>query len=222
MDMNFVWERTGKGTMSANRYAFMVALWTALGIATSAVAAFFSLTWEGTLLLLIPAIGISIIGVLIALNNDNPVVSLLGYMLVTVTFGLVTGPLVAMYTTASVARILFLTTTVVVGLGVFGVVYPRSLESWGSWLFGGLLILLAGLVILPIAAYLGIPVGAVMTLWDWAGVAVFSFYVIYDMNQAMRIPYTMDNAIDSAVAVYLDFANLFIRLLMQLGEVDDD
>jgi FtsH-binding integral membrane protein len=32
----------------------------------------------------------------------------------------------------------------------------------------------------------------------------------------------MDNAIDSAVAIYLDFANLFIRLLALFGDLDDD
>jgi len=38
----------------------------------------------------------------------------------------------------------------------------------------------------------------------------------------MRIPYTMNNAIDAAVEVYLDFINLFIRLLSLLGESDQD
>ena len=61
-----------------------------------------------------------------------------------------------------------------------------------------------------------------MTLWDLAGVALFSAYVVYDLNRAMSIPYSMKNAIDAAVEVYLDLINLFIRLLSLLGETDND
>jgi len=139
-----------------------------------------------------------------------------------VSFGAITGPVVAMYTPASVARILFLTTVVVIGLGFVGAILPKSLENWWSWLFGGLLLLLAGQVLLPLTAYLGVPVGNAMTLWDWAGVALFSGFVLFDLNRAMRIPYTMNNAIDAAVEVYLDFINLLLRLLSLLGEADRD
>jgi FtsH-binding integral membrane protein len=33
----------------------------------------------------------------------------------------------------------------------------------------------------------------------------------------MRVPFTADNAIDCALAVYLDFINIFIRLLELSG-----
>jgi hypothetical protein len=110
----------------------------------------------------------------------------------------------------------------VIGLGIAGALYPRSLESWWSWLFGGLLLLLVGHLLLPLVSYLGVPIGNAMTLWDWAGVALFSGFVLFDLNRAMRIPYTMNNAIDAAVEVYLDFINLLLRLLSLLGEADRD
>jgi FtsH-binding integral membrane protein len=217
-----VWEITGESTMSANLYAFWITFWTAIGIATSAVAACLTLSWEYSLFLVVPAFIASIAGVFIAQKHDDPLISLGGYMLITVSFGAITGPVVALYTPASVVRILFLTTAVVIGLGVVGAILPKSLESWWSWLFGGLLLLLAGQILLPLAAYLGVPVGNAMTVWDWAGVALFSGLIVFDLNRAMRIPYTMDNAIDAAVAVYLDFINLFLRLLSLLGEADRD
>jgi len=37
----------------------------------------------------------------------------------------------------------------------------------------------------------------------------------------MRLPRTLDNAIDCAAAVFVDFVNLFIRLLMLLGNTSD-
>ena len=46
MDTTSVWNRTGTGTMSANLFVATVAFWTAFGIAISAVAAYWSLTWN--------------------------------------------------------------------------------------------------------------------------------------------------------------------------------
>ena len=222
METTSVWERTGESTMSGNSYAFWITFWTAIGIATSAVVACLTLSWDYSLFLVVPAFIASIIGISIAQKNDDPLISIGGYLLNTVSFGAITGPVVALYTPASVARILFLTTAVVIGLGIAGAILPRSLENWWSWLFGGLLLLFAGQILLPLAAYLGVPVGNAMTVWDWAGVALFSGFVVFDLNRAMRIPYTMNNAIDAAVEVYLDFINLFIRLLSLLGESDQD
>lgn len=222
MERTSLWERTGEGTMSANLYASWVTFLTAFGIAVSAATAYIALSFEFTLLLLLPALVASIVGILISKNNDDVTLSLVGYMLVAVSFGFITVPVVAMYTTASVVRILSLTTTVVLGLGFVGALVPKSLESWWSWLFGGLLVLLAGQLFLPLASYLGVPIGDAMNLWDWVGVVLFSGLVVYDLNRAMRIPYTMNNAVDCAVEVYLDFANLFIRLLSLLGDSDND
>jgi len=42
---------------------------------------------------------------------------------------------------------------------------------------------------------------------DWAESCLFSGFVLFDLNRAMRIPYTMNNAIDAAVEVYMDFIN---------------
>nr|ALV85567.1 apoptosis-promoting Bax1 inhibitor [uncultured bacterium pA1] len=214
-----VWERTSAShAMSKNLFAFLVSFWTAAGIASSAVAATFTTGWHPTIW---PLLGLSIIpfvGILIALKSDNPVVSLFGYMLVTIPFGLIVGPVVAMYTAASVAKVFMITTAMVVVLGIVGAVYPKSLESWGIWLFGALLILIFGQFGVMIAGAFGVNVGGAMTLLDWVGVVLFSGYVIYDLNRAMRVERTHDNAIDCAVAVYLDFANLFIRLLSLMGD----
>jgi FtsH-binding integral membrane protein len=218
---NPVWERSGYGTMSKNLFVLMVSFWTAVGLAGSAIAAYFSQSWGISWLLVIGVLVVSIIGTIIALTSDNPLVSLFGYELVAISLGLLLGPFVALYTTASVVRIFFITTAVVVVLGVVGAVIPDNLEGWGSWLLGGLIILLVGYFIVPIASIFGLPIGHALTILDWAGVLIFSAYVIYDWNRAMRVPYTADNAIDCALAVYLDFVNLFIRLLELTGKKRD-
>ena len=52
---------------------------------------------------------------------------------------------------------------------------------------------------------------------DWAVVFIFCGYIGYDWGRANRIPKTVDNAIDSAAALYMDIINLFLRILRILG-----
>jgi len=218
-----VWERTASGSegMSKRAFASLLTFWTAFGIATSAAGAYISYGWPMSWWLLIGALVLSIAGTLIALRSDNPLVSFIGFMMVTIPFGLMLGPAVALYTTASVFKILLITTGMVVGLGIIGAVYPKSLESWGAWLFGALLVVLLGMIVTAFAGAFGAQIGGAMKLIDWICVALFSAYVIYDLNRAMRIERTHDNAIDCAMAVYLDFINLFIHLLSLGGTKKD-
>ncbi|MBI3577125.1 US12 family protein [Candidatus Gottesmanbacteria bacterium] len=208
--------------MSKNLFAFATSAWTALGIAATMAGAAVSEKWELNLVFLLGVLVAGIAGVIIALKSDVPIVSLFGYMLVAIPFGLMLGPVVALYTMASVVRVFFVTTGMVVALGIVGAVIPDSLEGLGSWLFGGLVALLIGLLIVPIAGMFGVPIKEAMTILDWVGVVLFSGYVVYDWNRAMRVPFTLDNSIDCALAVYLDWINLFIRLLELTGTKKSD
>ena len=215
-----VWKRqtADAPVMSKNLFAFMVSFWTMLGIGVSAACAVSTQGHQFDLITyLVLGLVVPIVGIVIALNSDVPAFSLLGYMMVAIPFGLITGPLIALYTTASVVKVLVVTTGVVAVLGVVGAVIPDSLESWAGFLLGGLLVLLFGTFIVDIAGFFGLPISGAMTMLDWVGVVLFSGYVVYDLNRAMRVPWTHDNAIDCAVAVYLDFANIFLRLLDLIG-----
>lgn len=212
-----VWERTGNGTMSKNLFAFLVTAYTAIGIGASAIFAYHSQQAELNWLYIIGTLVVAIAGVTLALNTDIPLLSFIGYMMVCIPFGYITGPVVALYTSASIFKVLLITTSIVIILGLVGVFIPESLESWGSYLFAGLLVLLLGIFIIPIASAFGIPIQGALTWMDWLGVLLFCGYVVYDMNRAMRVERTHDNAIDCALAVYLDFANIFVRLLQLTG-----
>lgn len=52
---------------------------------------------------------------------------------------------------------------------------------------------------------------------DWIVAAIFCGYVGYDWGRANNIPKTLDNAVDSAAALYMDIINLFLRILRILG-----
>lgn len=219
---NPAFERFGSGhTLSKNAFVAMLCFWTAAGIAVSAACAYATLDWRPGLLPLILLALVPFAGILIAAKSTNPVISLLGYGLVVVPFGLSMGPIVAMYTAASVVKVLCITTGMVVGLGLIGAIYPKSLESWGIYLLGALLVLILSQLVVIILALFGVNVSGAMTLLDWAGVAIFSLLVVYDLNRAMRVERTHDNAIDCAVGIYLDFINIFLRLLSLMGKRKD-
>ncbi|HEX6462308.1 MAG TPA: Bax inhibitor-1 family protein [Candidatus Saccharimonadales bacterium] len=166
-------------------------------------------------------LAVSLLGVLIAHASPYPAVSLIGYALVAGSFGLLCGPLLALYETSSILKVLAITGSVVLILGLIGALLPDDLSAWGLWLFGGLLLLIGAQFIVPLLGSFGIPVEGAMTLVDWIGLVVFGALVLYDLNRAVRLPYTHDNAVDSAVAIYLDFINIFIRLLAIMGQQKD-
>lgn len=219
-----VWSRASNDhAMSKNLFFLMISFWTTLGIASSAIAANMAIAAHLPLgwMLTIGVLVVSLVGVTIAMASDNPVFSLLGYAMVTIPFGLLLGPVVTHYTSASVVKVLLVSGGMTATLGLVGAVLPDSLDSWGGPLFGGISVLLLGLFIIPIAGAFGLPIEGALRFWDWVGVVLFSGYLIYDFNRAARVQRTHDNAIDVALAVYLDFANIFIRLLELTGVKKD-
>ncbi len=225
-----VWERGDcvaeyMHEMSYRGYMFMVCLWTCVGIAASAVAAYYARdidlasfgTW-GMLGFSIGVLLVAICGTLISSASDNPAVSMLGYALVTIPFGVLLGPIVASYTAASVLNVFILTFVIVAVLGTVGALIPQNLAHWGRPLLAGLVMLIVALFGTTFLAAFGLPVSGLMTMLDWVGLFLFSALVVYDLNRAARLPRTQDNAIDSAVAIYLDFINIFIRLLSIMGQ----
>jgi FtsH-binding integral membrane protein len=55
----------------------------------------------------------------------------------------------------------------------------------------------------------------------WIASALFSFYLGYDIYRSQQYPKTIRNAMASALDIYMDLANIFIRLLEILGKKDN-
>ncbi len=225
-----VWDRRGSDSMSKNLFMLMYGTFTFIGLGVTAFAAFLTQGWfqpehgyVGPIPFLVLVIGVllsGIFGVFIALSSDIPVVSFIGYMMIAAPFGMILGPTVAMYTAASVAKVVFVTFLLTAVLTVIGACIPESLSSFGGWLFSALIFVLLAQFGIPLMGWLipSFPLAGALTLLDWFAAAVFSIYIVYDVNQALRVPATLDNAIDCSVALYLDIINLFIRLLQIMGE----
>ncbi len=234
-----VWSKRGAGDISRQQFNLIMGICLLGGLLVTAVGAYYTTGWaefvpahEGVKAhanwvgpipfwpMVIGVVVCTFAGVIIAGVSSNPLVSLIGYGMVCGPFGLLLGPTVGMYTPESVIKVLFVTGGVTGVTMLVGVCIPESLKSWGGYLFGGLTFLLLASFAFPIlhALFPSLPIKHAMTLLDVFGALLFSAYIIYDMNQAQHVEPTVDNAVDTALALYLDILNLFLELLKLMGD----
>ena len=156
-------------------------------------------------------------GIFIAAKSHNPLVSFLGYNLVVVPFGLIISVLVLAYggVGSAVVSYAFLY-TLLISVGMMGCVMIAP--NFFSRLGGALVGVLIGLVVCEIVLLI---LGVDQSVTDWLAAGLFSLYIGYDIYRSQQFPKTLDNAVDSALDIYMDVANLFIRILSIMGKRRD-
>ena len=157
-------------------------------------------------------------GIMMAAKSKNPGISFLGYNLVVVPFGLVIAVFVQDYggIGAEVVRDAFVYTMLITfGMAALSVIAPGFFDKIGGALLGCLI----GLILCELVLLL-FRVNQYVT--DWIAAGLFSLYIGYDIHRSQQFPKTADNAVDCALDIYLDVANLFIRLLSILGRKNND
>lgn len=167
---------------------------------------------------LIGYVVVAIVGVLMTSRAKSPVVSFIGYNLVVIPFGMVISTLVETYVTkgqTDVVTLAFLY-TLLIGVAMLAtvIVFPQLFEKMG----GALGAVLIGLIICEIVLLI-LRVDQKVTCWIAAG--LFSIYLGYDIYRSQQYPKTIKNAVASALDIYMDLANLFIRLLQIMGKKND-
>jgi uncharacterized protein len=118
------------------------------------------------------------------------------------------------YTATSIASTLFITGGAFFGLSVYGTVTKRDLDGWRSFLFIGLIgIILASLVNLFLRS------NALEFIMSCAGVVIFAGLTAYDTQKLRALGEQGEerHALVGALALYLDFVNLFLFLLRFMG-----
>ncbi|KAG8956293.1 hypothetical protein FRC04_004373 [Tulasnella sp. 424] len=128
------------------------------------------------------------------------------------TIGLVVG----FYDQTVVLQALVITMGVFLGLTLWTMQSKYDFSGMGTWLFGGLLILLVTGIV-----GMFIPFGKTMDLiYALGGTLLFSGYIVYDTFLIMK-KLSPDESILAAITLYLDFINLFLSILRLLNNVED-
>ena len=169
------------------------------------------------ILFLVLYIALAFGGIFLAAKSDKPLLSFLGYNMVVIPFGLVISTMVEAYggVDSEIVTYAFLY-TLVITLGMTGaaLAFPKFFSKIGGALGGVLIGLLLCEVLLLIFR---VEQSAV----DWIVAGVFSLYIGYDIYRSQQFAKTVDNAVDCALDIYLDIANLFIRILSILSKRKD-
>ena len=152
-----------------------------------------------------------IVGVIIYTKSDNPIISFLGYNFVVVPFGFIVNLAVSRYTPDLVMDAMRITGIVTVIMMILGTLYPGFFFKIARGLFIALIIVVV-VELVEVFVF-----GIHHDILDWAVVLIFCGYIGYDWARANSIPKTIDNAVDSAAALYMDILLLFLRILRILG-----
>lgn len=152
-----------------------------------------------------------LLGVFLFSRSSVPLVSFIGYNLVVVPFGLVLSVVVDRFEPGLVQTAINTTAGVTLLMMVLATIFTRFFARLGPALF---IALICAIVIELVMVFV---FKVHLELMDWAVAVIFCGYIGYDWYRANNIPRTLDNAIDSAAALYMDIINLFIRILSILG-----
>ena len=124
------------------------------------------------------------------------------------------------YTSTSIASTFFVTAGTFGATSLYGYTTKRDLSSWGSFFFMGLI----GIIL---ASVVNIFLQSPMMYWlvTYAGILVFVGLTAYDTNKLKQMAQAGfadeetegKSAVMGALALYLDFINLFLMLLRIFG-----
>ena len=141
--------------------------------------------------------------------------------------GVTLSSILLVYTMTSIAATFFITAGMFGAMAIYGFVTKRDLSGMGSFLFMGLI----GMII---ASVVNIFLGSSMLSWvvSGIGVIVFTGLTAYDVQKITQMGASgimeqgevaiRKGAIMGALALYLDFINLFLMLLYFFGNREEE
>jgi FtsH-binding integral membrane protein len=137
--------------------------------------------------------------------------------------GLSLSGLFLVYTGASIAQVFFITAATFLAMSLYGYTTKTDLSRFGSFLFMGLIgIVIASVVNIFVAS------SALQFAISVIGVLVFTGLTAYDTQRIKEMYWEGDGAVVAgkkaimgALALYLDFLNLFLMLMQLMGNRRD-
>ena len=170
----------------------------------------FFLSWNPTVFLIVYLVMV-IVGCIMSVWSRNPVISFVGYCMVVLPLGAVLSIYLPAFTYKTITSAFLVTTFLSLFMIILALVYPRVFNS---------IFALLGIAVLVALMYqiVAIFTGFGNNTWvDWLIVLLFSAYVGFDVSLARVRPRTVNNAVASACAIYMDLIYVFIRLVAIFG-----
>ena len=146
--------------------------------------------------------------------SPRPLLSFLGYNLIVLPIGVLLCITLPGYGAELVMEAIVLTGLITLVMLALGLLFPQVFASMGRAL--GICLLVGCL--LSIASWF---VAGISNFLVYGFAILFTLYIGYDIQKAQAYPKTLDNAIDSAIDLYLDIINLFLRILRILAKSRD-
>ncbi|MBO5105665.1 MAG: US12 family protein [Clostridia bacterium] len=210
----------GADTITASAYNLLIGGMLLYGFIANALIVwlggdfFASLASEHYAIFIIGYFVLCLAGTIISLKSQKPLISFLGYNLVVVPIGALLAVALPFYYISDILLAIVTTGAVTAIMMILGATFPRTFAKLGRTLLISLFVSLLVNTVALIFGYSG-------NLFNWIFVAIFSLYIGYDWQKAQMYPKTADNAIDSALDLYLDIINLFVRLLSIISKNRD-
>jgi len=153
---------------------------------------------------------------LMAVREKSPINLILLYAFATFE-GLLLGPILDQFIANGLSGIVLNAAAGTAGIGLltgmYGYTTKRDMSGLGGILFVGLM----GIIVTSVIGFF-LHLALLYVVISMAVVAVFSGYIIYDMNRLARTKYASEgDAIMFTVGIYLDLLNIFLALLQLLS-----
>lgn len=210
--------KDNKGNELINRTFFRMFL----GLLATAIVAFY--TYSSGLYVDIPYGLICIIEIAVVLifslafRKLSPTFVTILFFAYSFINGLTFGTIFAVFEISTIGYAFLTTALLFGGLSAYGYITKKDMSKIGSILIVALLV---GLVMSIINLFLGNTILEIVL--DWVILAIFCGLTIYDMNKIKLLQGTMDEEklyVYGAMELYLDFINIFLRILSILGRRD--
>lgn len=143
------------------------------------------------------------------------------YWVFTALMGVSLSTIFAVYTSASIVQVFFITAATFAGASLYGYSTKKDLSGWGSFLIVGLIgVIIASLVNIFLAS------SALQFAVSIIGVLIFTGLTAYDTQNAKTTFLNANKqtdelakfAIATSLSLYLNFINIFQMLLHLLGD----
>ena len=222
--------RTPLATVTTVGFLPKVYGWMTGGLALTALMSLYTLSSNGLLDLVIGnrivfyGLIIGELGLVVvlsaAINRISAMAATLMFMLYSALNGVTFASIFLLYTSNSIASTFLVASGTFAAMSLYGYATKRDLTGWRSFLFMGLI----GVII---ASVVNIFLHSAMITWitSYLGVFVFVGLTAYDTQRIKMIGQAgfangetqKKSAILGALALYLDFINLFLMLLRIMG-----